>query len=414
MAQVIKLNTWQSIVARDKTRFLRLNCGRRSGKSTLAALKLIFFAGRNAGTTVYYVSPSYVQSKAIMFEMIKKYAPPGMFSKVTETPPAFHLVNGSKIELKGADSEPDALRGVRLDYLVCDEVSSFRNWDVVWDRVLRPTLVDSKGAAMFISTPKGHNFWFDFYMKQDPEFASYTFTSYDNDYLDREELEKTRKEMAEDDFRQEFMAEFVTVEGQVYKEWNLSTQFREVVYDPLLEVHVSIDFGVNDPTAIVWFQRQGGEFRIIDYYEKSDASIDHFVQVIRSKPYRTPSMFTGDAAGKARSLVTNTSPIDEYAKHDIFIRTLDGLHIPDQVRITHKYMKSLFVSDRLHRVRDIILNYHYPKKKENIINQSNEVPVHDEFSHGMRAIEYYFANIDSASMSNKVYKRYEKKKFNIA
>jgi len=185
MTQVIKLNTWQSIVARDKTRFLRLNCGRRSGKSTLAALKLIFFAGRNAGTTVYYVSPSYVQSKAIMFEMIKKYAPPGMFSKVTETPPAFHLVNGSKIELKGADSEPDALRGVRLDYLVCDEVSSFRNWDVVWDRVLRPTLVDSKGAAMFISTPKGHNFWFDFYMKQDPEFASYTFSSYDNHYLDR-------------------------------------------------------------------------------------------------------------------------------------------------------------------------------------------------------------------------------------
>jgi len=411
---VIKLNKWQSIVARDKTRFLRLNCGRRSGKSTLAALKLIYFAARSPGAVLYYVSPSYVQSKAIMFEMIKKYSPKGLFSKVTETPPVFTLVNGASIHLKGADSEPDALRGVRLDYLVCDEVSSFRNWDTVWNQVLRPTLVDSKGAAMFISTPKGHNFWFDFFMKKDPEFASYTFSSYDNDYLDEAEIEKTKKEMAEDDFRQEFMAEFVTVEGQVYKEWSLKDQYVDISYDPLLPVEVSFDFGVNDPTAIVWFQRNGGEIRIIDHYETSNANVEHFVQVIRSKPYRIPSLFTGDAAGKARSIVTNTSPIDEYAKHDIFIRTTDGLHIPDQIRITHKYMKSLFVSNRLTGIRDCILNYHYPKKKENIINQSNEIPIHDEWSHTMRAIEYYFANIDSQSFSNKVHRPYEKKKFNIA
>lgn len=414
MTQVIKLNKWQSIVARDTHRFIRLNAGRRSGKSFFSALKIIFFAARNADSVIYYVSPSYKQSKAIMWEMIKKHSPKGFIKSANETTQSIIFANNARLEVKGADAEPDALRGIRIDFLVCDEVASFRNWDTVWNQVLRPTLVDSKGKGMFLSTPKGHNFWFDFYMKEDPEFASYTFSSYENDYLDPTEIEKTKAEMSEDDFRQEFMADFVTVEGQVYKEWNLNTNFVPVAYDPKLELHVSFDFGVNDPTAIIWIQRNGGEFRIIDHYEVSNANVDHFVQVIRSKPYRWPSLFTGDSAGKARSIVTNTSPIEEYAKHDIFIRTTDGLQIPEQIRITHKYIKSLYVDSKLTRMRDVLLNYHYPKKKENTLNQSNEIPVHDEFSHTARALEYYFANIDTATFSNKTHRFYERNKYNIA
>lgn len=412
---IIRLNKWQTQIVKDTSRFLCLNCGRRSGKSYFSALKLIFFAARNNESISYYVSPSYKQSKAIMWEMIKKLAPAGLIRKANESSLEFEMANGSKIMLKGADSEPDALRGVRIDYLVCDEVSSFRNWDVVWDKVLRPTLVDSKGKALFISTPQGHNFWFDFYNTQDPGFSSYSFSTYDNEYIDRAELAKLKLDMSEDDFRQEILAEFVTVAGQVYKEWSFKNQFVPLSYDPLLEVHLSFDFGVNDPTALVWFQRQGGEFRIIDHYEASNGDVDHFVQVIRSKPYRWPSLITGDPAGKARSITTNTSPIDEYARQGIYIRTIDGILIPEQVRITHKYMRSVYVDNKLQRVRDCILNYAYPKKKENIQNQSNEIPLHNEFSHTMRAIEYYFANIDSQRFyTDKTPRRYDVKRFNVA
>lgn len=412
---VISLNKWQTLVAKDTARFLCLNCGRRSGKSYFSALKLIFFAAKNPESVSYYVSPSYKQSKAIMWEMIKKLAPKGLIVKANESSLEFEIANGARILLKGADAEPDSLRGVKIDYLVCDEVSSFRNWDVVWDKVLRPTLIDSKGKALFISTPQGHNFWFDFYNIQENGFKSYSFSTYDNEYIDREEIEKLKRDMSEDDFRQEILAEFVTVAGQVYKEWSFKNQFVALDYDPLLELHLTFDFGVNDPTAIIWLQRQGGEFRVIDYYEANNANIDHFVQVIRSKPYKEPSFICGDAAGKARSIVSNTSPIDEYARQGIFIRTLDGLLIPDQIRITHKYIRSLYVSNRLQRIRDCILNYAYPKKKENISNQSNEIPIHNEFSHGMRALEYYFANIDSQRFGQTTtLPRYDIKKFNIA
>ena len=120
---VISLNKWQTLVAKDTARFLCLNCGRRSGKSYFSALKLIFFAAKNPESVSYYVSPSYKQSKAIMWEMIKKLAPKGLIVKANESSLEFEIANGARILLKGADAEPDSLRGVKIDYLVCDEVS---------------------------------------------------------------------------------------------------------------------------------------------------------------------------------------------------------------------------------------------------------------------------------------------------
>jgi hypothetical protein len=288
-----------------------------------------------------------------------------------------------------------------------------RNWNYVWNEVIRPALTDTMGGGIFISTPKGYGDFFDLYNKElnDTDYASFTFTTYDNPFIPATEVDKAKLEVGEDSFRQEYMAEFVSVSGQVYKEWKLDRQFVEVPYDPNLELNVTMDFGVNDPTAIIWLQRNGGEFRIIDYYESSDANIDHFVSVIKSKPYRFPSLFTGDIAGKARSITTNTSPIEEYAKHGIFIKTKKVGKIEDQIRVTHKYIPSLFVSNRLSRVRDCILNYRYPEK-DGKLNQSNENPIHDEWSHGMRALEYYFVNIDGLDMEGiKSYNQIPKNNF---
>ena len=394
-----KLNKWQTIIAQDTHRFLVLNCGRRAGKSVYCALKMMIRAQKQPGAVIYYVSPSYRQSKSIMWEMLGDLIPKEWIAKKNETELIIEYVNGSRIELKGADAEPDRLRGVKIDWLVCDEVASFRNWQTVWNKVLRPTLLDSKGKAIFISTPQGFNFWYDLYQTQDPDYKSYTFTTYDNDYVDKAEIDKMKVEMTDDDFRQEILAEFTQVAGVVYKEWNFATNFIPLSYDPYLPLHLAIDFGVNDETAIIWIQKQGGEFRVIDFYEVSNASIDHFAAVLKSKPYKEPELFVGDPAGRARSITTNTSPIDEYGRHGYAIATPAIGTIQDQIRITHRFMKSLFVSNTLFELRDHLHNYRYPVKKDNIVNQSNEVPVHDEHSHSMRALEYYFSYIDADSSS---------------
>lgn len=363
------------------------------------------FAFYRPESKVVYIAPTIKQARDIAWEMLKKVTRDVQATKPNESrlEISSYTTQGqgktSQIWLRGSENI-ESLRGQRIDFLVVDETASMKDWTNVWREVLRPTLADTKGQALFIGTPKGFNHFYDLYeqAQDDPDFDRFVFTSYDNPFIPAEEIDKARDEAERtqtlDEFNQEYMAQFMSVSGQVYKEWDMTENFREVHYDPALPLHVTFDFGVNDPTAIIWIQRQGGEFRVIDYYESSNADVSHFVQLIRAKPYREPELFTGDPAGKARSIVTNTSPIEEYAKSGIHIRVKDGVRIDEQIRITHKYMPSLFINNELARLRDCILNYRYPEKQSTQINQSNETPIHDEYSHSMRALEYYFVNVD--------------------
>ena len=79
-------------------------------------------------------------------------------------------------------------------------------------------------------------------------------------------------------YRQEILAVYEKPYGIVYEEWPLEN-FVSCPYDPALPLYMSFDFGVNDPTAIVWVQRLGGEYRLIDYYEANDASVEHFFRL---------------------------------------------------------------------------------------------------------------------------------------
>ena len=385
----VELSTWQSKVWQDDHRFKVINIGRRAGKTMVSILKMIDFALENNKQIVWYIAPTYKQSKLIAWSMIKEYCPTG---KYNETELKVSLPNGSEICLKGADN-PDSLRGTRIDFAIFDEVAFFNSWRTVWE-ALRPVLVDSKASCWFISTPNGFNHFYDmFYQKDfDEDYESFHYTSFDNPYIDRDEIDKTKKEMTERSFAQEFLAEFNKPAGTVYEEWPLNN-FKEVPYDINLPVHISMDFGVNDPTSIIWLQNTGSEYRVIDYYEANNANIDHYVQVIRSKPYKQAELVTGDPAGKSRTLTTGTSPIEALAQAGIYVRTKDGVKITDQIRITHTIIPSLYVDKKCERFRDCLLNYKYPEIKDTAVNQENEIPIHDQWSHGMRALEYYCVNV---------------------
>lgn len=246
---------------------------------------------------------------------------------------------------------------------------------------------------MVMGTPKGkRNMW---KLSQSSEFKEFHFSSYDNPDIDPKELESLiveYKEKGDDYFRQEILAEYVKPVGLVYREWDESRQYMPIDYDPNLPLHLSFDWGINDPTAIIWMQPNKSELRVIDYYEASSASIEHFISVINSKPYKQADLYTGDPAGKARSLATGTSVIDILASKGIFVRTKDGVRIIDQIRVAHSTMRGLYVSHNAERFRDCLLNYRYPEINSSHRNQENELPLHDEWSHGMRAFEYYCVN----------------------
>ena len=394
----IKLSRWQTKVWLDDHRFKVINIGRRAGKTLLSIVRMVHEAGLRR-QIVWYIAPTYKQAKLIAWSMLKENIPSAMKPIYNETELKVTLINGSEIWLKGADN-PDSLRGTKIDFAIFDEVAFFMSWQQVWE-ALRPILVDSKASCWFISTPRGFNHFYDMFYQEayDPDYKSFHFTSYDNPYIDRDEIEKTKKEMTDRSFAQEFLAEFNKPAGTVYEEWPLEN-FKEVPYDINLPVHISLDFGINDPTSIIWFQNTGSEYRVIDYYEASNANLDHFVSVIRSKPYKQAELYTGDFAGNARTLTTGTSPIEILATKGIHVRTKSGIKIADQIRATHQIIPSLYVDTKCTMFRDCLLNYRYPDletEKRSKLNKENEIPIHDEYSHAMRALEYYVVNVKDVS-----------------
>lgn len=222
----ITLSPWQTEVWENSHRFKVICSGRRSGKSTLAQLIVIDWANTNPGN-YYIISPTYKQAKSIHWTELKKLIPRGLIEKTNETELSFTLRNGSVIELKGAEN-PDALRGIKLRGLVIDEIASIRSWDWLWQEVLRPTLTDFEAPAIFISTPKGYNHFYNIYQLgqgEDSNYKSWRFTSYDNPYVPKQEIDNAKKELTEDTFAQEYMADFRQHTGLAHKEWDRKIHF---------------------------------------------------------------------------------------------------------------------------------------------------------------------------------------------
>ena len=249
----IKLNPWQLEVANDAHRFKVICAGRRSGKSVLARLSLLKWAVTNPGY-YYLVSPTYRQAKSIHWEEMRKEIPHEWVQKTDETELSFTLKNGSVIALHGCEN-PDSLRGVKLRGLVIDEVASIRNWDWLWQEVLRPTLTDYESPVIFISTPKGFNHFYDLYSQgqaSQGDYKSWRFTSYDNPFIPKEEIDKAKKELTEDTFAQEYMADFRKATGLAVKMWDRDIHLIKSFGVPMeWQRGRGFDYGSSDPTASV-------------------------------------------------------------------------------------------------------------------------------------------------------------------
>ena len=212
----IDLHPAQLQIFNSKKRFKIVAAGRRFGKSYLSAWLLLINAIQSESKDVFYVAPTFQQAKDIMWGMLKDLGK-DLIASAHENTAVLTLVNGRKIYLKGSD-RPDTLRGIGLSYVVLDEYASMK--PVVWEQIIRPTLADVQGGALFIGTPAGKNHFFDLYKDaiEDEDWEAFQFTSTDNPFLPAEEIEASRKTMSSMSFRQEFEASFETFSGGIFKE----------------------------------------------------------------------------------------------------------------------------------------------------------------------------------------------------
>jgi phage terminase large subunit-like protein len=215
----VTLHNAQMKIFKSDKRFKVASCGRRFGKSYLAAWVLIIKALQSEDKDVFYVAPTFQQAKDILWSILKDVGQ-GVIKSTHENTATITLVNDRKIYLKGSD-RPDTLRGVGLAYVVMDEYASMK--PEVWEMILRPTLADVKGGALFIGTPSGknhfHKLWIEAQLPENEmDWESFQFVSTDNPFLDPDEIEAAKKSMSTQAFRQEFEATFESFSGGVFKE----------------------------------------------------------------------------------------------------------------------------------------------------------------------------------------------------
>jgi hypothetical protein len=206
---------WQQEVFADKTRFKVIAAGRRCGKSRLAATTLLIEALRcPPGSAVLYVSPTAGQSRQIIWDVLLEIGR-DVISNSHINNMDITTINGAKIYVRGAD-RPDTLRGVSLTYAVLDEVADIK--PEAWEQVIRASLSDKKGKAIFIGTPKGRNWFYDLFHLKQEDWKSWHFTTKDNPLIDPSEIESAKKTLSSFAFKQEYLASFDNAGSDMFKE----------------------------------------------------------------------------------------------------------------------------------------------------------------------------------------------------
>ena len=278
-------------------RFRVLITGRRFGKTFLAVTELAKFA-RYPKKKVWYVAPTYRMAKDIVwFELVDKLTKHKWIKKTNNSDLSILLRNGSQISLRGADNE-NSLRGVGLDFLVMDEFADVK--EHAWYEVLRPTLSDKNGSALFCGTPRGYGNWsYNLFTKEDNNWASFQFTTLDGGQVSANEIEQAKADLDERTFNQEYMASFVNYAGQIYYNFDRKENVIDKYEPKTAEIHIGMDFNI-DPMSAVVTEIQGDKIIIYDEIILYSSNTDEMVQEIKTRYSGKHIFIYPDPASKQR------------------------------------------------------------------------------------------------------------------
>lgn len=324
----------QETIANDTHRFICVVAGRRFGKTHLSIRQLCYHA-KEPDRNVWYVAPTYKQAKQIVWRKLKnKLRDLRWARKINESELSIELKNGSFISLKGADNA-DSLRGVGLDYLILDEFADID--PEAWYEVLRPTLADKQGGALFIGTPKGTGNWahdiFNMPTENPDQWISYQYTTIDGGQVKPEEIEAAKRDLDERTFRQEFMATFETYAGRIYYAFERRFNVVEITDYNTDILYVGMDFNIDPMSAVVATKLKNGKLYVIDEIRMFSSNTQELVGEIQARYPRSKVWVYPDPAGSARK--TSAGGVTDHAilQNAGFVVKSPRAHTPVRDRI---------------------------------------------------------------------------------
>ena len=297
------LSNAQRLIAQCPMRFRVAVCGRRFGKTHLALRELAKFASK-PNQRVIYVAPSYKMAKNILWKKIKrKLVSLNWVKKINETELSLELVNGSEIQLKGAENY-DSLRGTGNNFIVIDEAADIA--PEAWYEVLRPTLSDTGGHCLFLGTPKGMNWMKDIYDNHltKNNWMSFQFTTLQGGNVPEDEVKQAQQDLDARTFRQEYEATFENYSGIIayaFGEHNILNADAVLPTEPLI---VGCDFNINPMSSCV-FRRTKQGLHCIDEIVIQGSNTNELVEEIRNRYPKNPITVFPDSSGVQRRTSAN-------------------------------------------------------------------------------------------------------------
>jgi hypothetical protein len=260
----------QAEISNDPHRFRVLDMGRRGGKTFFAMVEAFnmlvsAFEKNRKPARVWVVSPTFpmVREDWLQAEYILKDAiTEKKVSEFTLKCDPFGM-----IEFKSAEREDEGLRGAGLDGCVVDEAARVSRKS--WEQGLRPALADRLGRALFISTPKGRNYFYDLWVqgqKENSQIKSWKYPTNANPFFPKEEWDRILETTPELILKQEFLADFLEDDSSVFK--NISGCLRGQLDDPKTGEYYTIGVDL----------ARTEDFTVITVIRNKDCSVVDFIR----------------------------------------------------------------------------------------------------------------------------------------
>ena len=271
---------------------------RRSGKDYIAFNLILRRALKTIGS-YFYCLPTFKQARLVIWDSItmdgKRFLdciPKDLVKRMNSQEMIIELINGSIIRMIGSDTYDTSLVGTNP---VCVIFSEFALADDRAYKYVRPILNANGGSVVLLSTPRGHNSFYDLYQiaKNAPqEWYCEKLTVDDTQHIPIESIKKDiyNGEMSEELAKQEYWTDFdMGIEGSYYGRYvdkmRLEGRIGDVPWEPTYPVHISFDLGVNDSMVLIFFQVIGTVVHIIDYFEHDSEGLEYYVNYMHHKPY---------------------------------------------------------------------------------------------------------------------------------
>lgn len=388
-------------------RFNVIVCHRRFGKTVFAINEIIdqSFRCEKRDPQYAYIAPTYGQAKRVAWDLLKKYTENFPNRIVNEAELRIDIQRpwmGDRIRifLLGAENN-DAIRGIYLDGCVLDEFASM--FPSTWSQVVRPTLSDRSGWAIFIGTPKGQNHFAEMYemaghsQNQDTWYRAIYKLS-DTKLLPQSEIDEIKRTMTEEDYEQEYECSFTSLQmGAYYKKQFAKAEedkrITRLAWDSTQTVATFWDIGIGDTTAIWFMQSIGKQYHFIDYLEMSGRGLDYFAQELLKRGY-TYSAHVLPHDIMARELGTGETrleTLDKFCKEAMVTGRLyvcERQKIEDGINAVRNVFSQCFFDEvKCERGISALKNYSQAWDEKNKI--FSDRPLHNWASHGADAFRTF-------------------------